>query len=92
MPVLDPSLMLSLLTYEDKLEYKSKSFFIKMIKAASNNPKKNLETIEASIQLKNDLMYGLQYFNDLFESSLDQEDIQAKDVFQILYERINDRF
>ncbi|KAK8892270.1 hypothetical protein M9Y10_029495 [Tritrichomonas musculus] len=88
MPILDPSLMLTLLENKDPLDRKSRSFIIKCLDEASKNVSRNIDTIESAVQFKKDFKAGYNHILEYFQAKVQKKEIDNHDIYKLLYRSI----
>ena len=98
MPILDPSLQYYLSTHYSDVKSSSnsdnstKDFFLRYLKIASTNIYRNINTVTASIQFKNDLETATPVLNQIFGSNFtfenDFSNPTIKNCYSYLYSRI----
>ena len=89
MPILDPSLVLTLLENRDTLEHKSKSFIFKILQEASKNVSRNLDTIESLVQFRKDFKAGYNDVLEFFQAKVTKKEIDDPNIYKLLYSTIN---
>ncbi|KAK8889049.1 hypothetical protein M9Y10_033792 [Tritrichomonas musculus] len=96
MPILDPSLQLYLLCNYDPTKTSNKDFFLRYLQIAASNINLKLDTIQASIQFKEDLKSGSAVISEVFEDhfSFDVElnNPTISNFYRYLFDKINSKF